>query len=362
MKSTKTIIDSSTGLIQLQLFQGHSGPIYDIDFDKEFVYSAAADRFVTRWNKSTGEQDAFAIRCEAVPFSLKLFSKGQKIAIGLASGQINIVDVLQRRETHHFTQHQVGIFAMFETDDQRLLCVGDADGFLSIWETSSMKLLIILPLSCGKIRSIRQLNATSLLIAGGTGEVLVLETEFFNELHRFYAHEAGTSVLCIDDKRNELITGGKDGYLRWWDKETFALKKALPAHKGTIYGLQFIDQDVGLEDIVSHRHERHVFAPGDAGRVFRLLDELMDAVVCVSTHDAEAGGVTGVHRECGDGQVRFTGDVLAHDFAEVHAVELVATEDEEVIMPAFEEVAQILPHGIGGTLKPSWIIRRLFGG
>jgi WD40 repeat protein len=243
MKSTKTIIDSSTGLIQLQLFQGHSGPIYDIDFDKEFVYSAAADRFVTRWNKSTGEQDAFAIRCEAVPFSLKLFSKGQKIAIGLASGQIHIVDVLQKRETHHFTQHQVGIFAMFETDDQRLLCVGDADGFLSIWETSSMKLLIILPLSCGKIRSIRQLNATSLLIAGGTGEVLVLETEFFNELHRFYAHEAGTSVLCIDDKRNELITGGKDGYLRWWDKETFALKKALPAHKGTIYGLQFIDQD-----------------------------------------------------------------------------------------------------------------------
>lgn len=77
MKSTKTIIDSTTELLPLQQFQGHSGPIYDIDFDDQFVYSAAADRFVTRWNKSTGEQDAFAIRCEAVPFSIQLFSQGK---------------------------------------------------------------------------------------------------------------------------------------------------------------------------------------------------------------------------------------------------------------------------------------------
>jgi WD40 repeat protein len=242
MKSKKTIIDSTSELTPKYLFSGHSGPIYAIDFDEDFIYSAAADRFVTRWNKSTGEQDPFAIRCEAVPFSIQLFSKGEKLAIGLASGQIHIVDVLQKRETHHFTQHQAAIFAMFETNDKRLLCVGDADGYLSVWETSSMKLLIILPLSCGKIRSIRQLNETNIVIAGGTGDVLVLETEFFNEIFRFYAHEDGTSALCLDRTRNELITGGKDGYLRWWDSESFVLKKALPAHKGTIYGLEFIDE------------------------------------------------------------------------------------------------------------------------
>lgn len=241
MKSTKTIIDSTSELIPIQLFQGHNGPIYDIDCDEHYIYSAAADGYVTRWDKVTGKQDSFAIRCEAVPFSIQLFLNGTKLAVGLASGQVHIVDVVQKRETHHFTQHKAGIFAIYETSDNRFLCIGDADGFLSIWETSTMKLLIILPLSCGKIRSIRQLNPTSILIAGGTGEVLILETEFFNELHRFYAHEAGTSVLCLDQNRKELITGGKDGYLRWWHSETFTLKKALPAHKGTIYGLEYID-------------------------------------------------------------------------------------------------------------------------
>lgn len=242
MKSPKTIIDPTSELIPIQLFQGHNGPIYDIDFDELYVYSAAADGYVTRWDKTSGKQDSLAIRCEAVPFSIQLFLNGSKLAVGLATGQVHIVDVVQKRETHHFTQHKAGIFAIYETLDKRFLCIGDADGFLSVWEISTLKLLIILPLSCGKIRSIRQLNPTNILIAGGTGEVLVLETEFFNELHRFYAHEAGTSVLCLDEGRKELITGGKDGYLRWWDSETFALKKALPAHKGTIYGLEFIDE------------------------------------------------------------------------------------------------------------------------
>ena len=242
MKSTKTIIDSTTEFIPKHVFQGHNGPIYAIDFDDSYVYSASADRFVTRWDKSRGKQDSFAIRCEAVPFSIQLFSSDKMLAIGLATGQVHIVDLEQKREIHHFTQHQAGIFSMFETNDKRLLCIGDADGFLSVWETATMKLLIVLPLSCGKIRAIRQLNSTDILIAGGSGDIIVLETEFFNELNRFYAHEAGTSVLCLDRTRNELITGGKDGYLRWWDTESLSLKKALPAHKGTIYGLEFIDE------------------------------------------------------------------------------------------------------------------------
>jgi WD40 repeat protein len=73
MKSPKTIIDPTSELIPIQLFQGHNGPIYDIDFDELYVYSAAADGYVTRWDKTSGKQDSLAIRCEAVPFSIQLF-------------------------------------------------------------------------------------------------------------------------------------------------------------------------------------------------------------------------------------------------------------------------------------------------
>jgi WD40 repeat protein len=241
MKSTKTIIDPLQNPVYSLQIKGHNGPIYSIDGDDTYLYSAASDKFVTRWLKSTGEQDAFAIRCEAAPFSIALFSHASKIAIGLSTGQLHIVDVSDKKELHQFTQHKVGIFAIFESTVNHLLFVGDADGILSIWDTETMKLHIVLPLNCGKIRSIKQLDLKTILVAGGNGEIVVLELEFMNEVHRFFAHEEGTSAICVDESARQIISGGKDAYLRWWDAKTFQLIKALPAHKGNIYGLAFID-------------------------------------------------------------------------------------------------------------------------
>lgn len=241
MKSTKTIIDPLQNPVYSLQIKGHNGPIYSIDGDETYLYSAASDKFVTRWLKSTGEQDAFAIRCEAAPFSIALFSNASKIAIGLSTGQLHIVDVSDKKELHHFTQHKVGIFAIFESTVNHLLFVGDADGILSIWDTETMKLNIVLPLNCGKIRSIKHLDLKTILVAGGNGDIVVLELEFMNEVHRFFAHEEGSTALCVDESSRQIISGGKDAYLRWWDAKTFQLIKALPAHKGNIYSLAFID-------------------------------------------------------------------------------------------------------------------------
>jgi centriolar protein POC1 len=243
MKSTKKTINPFLLEFGFKEIVGHNGPIYSIDADDSFLYSASSDKFVTRWLKENGEQDAFAVRCEDTPFAIKVFSNQSKLAVGLSTGQLHIIDLLSKRETHHFIQHKTGIFAMHESVENGLLIVGDADGMLSIWETDSMKLVIVLPLSCGKIRSIKKMNAQTIVIAGGNGDVIHMELEFMNELERFYAHEGGTTALCVDEKRQQLISGGKDGYLRWWDATSFRLLKALPAHKGNIYELAFFSDD-----------------------------------------------------------------------------------------------------------------------
>jgi len=234
---------SMTTTNNLLEISGHNGPIYCIDADEKFIYSASSDTYVTRWLKSTGEQDRFAIKCNAVPYVLCLFAQHTKLAIGLSTGQIHIVDVMEKREIHHIVQHQSGIFALKELSSRNLLFVGDADGYLSVWDKNSMKLQLILPLNCGKIRCIESFNDQAIFVAGGNGEIVVIEVEFMNEIGRFYAHEGGTSSLYFDKQHQQLISGGKDAYLRWWEMPDFQLVKALPAHKANIYGIRKWKED-----------------------------------------------------------------------------------------------------------------------
>lgn len=244
MKSKKTTINSFLGSFRSTAILGHNGPIYGLDADEKFIYSGSSDKFVTRWDKANGKQDSFAVRCESTPFSLKLFLNQTKLAIGLSTGQLHIVDLLTKSEVHHITQHKTAVFSMLESKENGLLLVGDAEGFLSIWQTDTMKLVLVLPLDCGKIRSIKHVNERTVVIACGNGEVRFLELEFMNELQRFYAHEGGVTAICMDKRNHQLITGGKDGYLRWWDAQTFQLLKALPAHKGSIYGIEYVEEDL----------------------------------------------------------------------------------------------------------------------
>ena len=243
MKSTETIINPNPQLQLTHECAGHAGPIYAVDGDAFFIYTAAADKFVTRWYRETGQQDPFAIRCESSPFAIKLVRQKNILAIGLSNGHLHFIDLQKRKELHLYVQHQVGIFAMFEQEDKQQLFVGDADGFLSVWDTQSLKLKIILPLCSSKIRAITALDQGRIAIGTNEGEIIIIETEFMNEIHRFYAHELGVSSVCFEAKTRQLISGGKDGMLRWWQVEDFQILRALPAHKGAIYGIMNLNEE-----------------------------------------------------------------------------------------------------------------------
>ena len=49
-------------------------------------------------------------------------------------------------------------------------------------------------------------------------------------------------------------------------------------------------------------------------------------------------------------------------FAEIHAIELVAREDQHVVDARLLDVPQVLPHGVGGALVPVGVVLRLLGG
>jgi WD40 repeat protein len=226
------------------VLSGHSGAIYALAFDDEFIYSASADKYVTRWNLVLGTQDKFAIKFSNSPYSICLFDSHSKLAVGLDNGNLHFFDLKNRKELKFYIQHKTGIFSILENSAKKHLYSTDADGNLAIWNTENYDLQLFLPFDCGKIRRMcLDETGSKLFLACQDGYVRILETEYFNQIGEFYAHENGVTSLAFITENNQLITGGKDAILRIWNLETMQQIKAIPAHNFVIYDIQFLNSD-----------------------------------------------------------------------------------------------------------------------
>ncbi len=217
---------------------GHSAAVYALIANAEFVYSGSADNYVARWLTATGEQDKFAIKFEQSVYALEFFGDNL-LAVGLADGGLHIFDLAQRTELKYFTQHTKAIFSIASNASKQQLYVSDAEGNLSVWNTNSLELLIYIPLDCGKIRSMAvSSTGDHFVLACQDGNLRILDTEFFNEIHTISAHKDGaTSVVFHPTKEDLLISGGKDALIKIWNWKEESLIETIVAHNFAVYDL-----------------------------------------------------------------------------------------------------------------------------
>src|SRR5579884_3694551 len=141
--------------------------------------------------------------------------------------------------------------------------------------------------------------------------------------------------------------------------------------------IQQLHQDFAVEHINAHRRQEQFaffldfeFPVGSAidlqriqhRRFLRFFHEPRDAPLGIDLHDAQCFRFRAPHRDGRDGEVGAGLHVLVHDAAEIHPIKLVAAQDEQIFEIMVQDVNQIFAHGIGGTLIPRRIGKRLFGG
>ena len=95
---------------------------------------------------------------------------------------------------------------------------------------------------------------------------------------------------------------------------------------------------------------------------FRLLLERHDAARSIEAEDAHRGRFLDRHRLGRDGDVGVAIDVRIDHLVVVHAVQVIAGENQVVVGVMAREVAGGLPDGIGRALIPVGIVGRLLGG
>jgi centriolar protein POC1 len=227
-------------------FEGHSGAVYSLQYDGKFIYSASADKYVVRWNVESGEQDKFAIKLPATPYSILLIDKYSKLVTGLSNGDVHIFDLQERKEIKFYKLHKKGVYAMAENSEKSQFYLADGEGTLSVWNTQTLELLIQLPFDCGKIRRIIVSKDGKLIyLCCQDGKVRCIETLHFNLIQDFHAHTDGVGTL-LEWSEDVLITAGKDAHIKWWDKPSATCFKSIPAHNYMIYDLIRLNENTLL--------------------------------------------------------------------------------------------------------------------
>lgn len=233
---------------------GHSGAIYCCDYDTEFLYTGAADKFVTRWNLEKGIQDKFSIQ---FPFSVYAIKKIEDfLFVGLSNGSIHVFDLKERRELKHFTQHIKAVFSITYNSVKKHVYSADADGNFVVWDLVKLTVLLYLPIDCGKIRRMEVSEEGDFILLGGQdGKLRIIETNGYNEIYTSYLHEGGITVCRFDPEDISVVyTGGKDAWLRKINWKKDQLISEVPAHNFAVYDLIFL----GKSNFVTASRDKNI--------------------------------------------------------------------------------------------------------
>lgn len=229
-------------ITKIQSITGHAGGIFDVvaTADNKFCYTSSADKYIVKWNLQNGKQEKFAIRLTYSCFRILLTQDENLMVVGNAKGGLHFIDLAKKVELRNIEQHKAAIFALALNPHTNEVYAGDADGSFTVWDGATMDYKLMLPFGCGKIRNIAvEPNGEHIALSCQDGKIRILETQFFNEVVAFKAHNNGTN--CAVFKNDQLITGGKDAFISIWKWRTKENLQKIPAHNFAVYDLKLLD-------------------------------------------------------------------------------------------------------------------------
>jgi WD repeat-containing protein 61 len=223
----------------LSVISAHSAGVYALaSAGPGSFYSGSADKHVAEWNLETFTQEKLTITLDASVYSLCKIEKHNLLVIGLSNGSIHVIDLLQKKEIRHLKQHRSGVFDLKYAERKNQLYSSDGQGFFCAWEVPSFDLAITLPLCDEKLRQIDlHPGKNEIAVACGDHHVRIIETDFFNEIHRISSHSMSVNAVHYRDN-GTLLTGGKDAWLKIFDvRNNYAELTGIPAHNYAIYDI-----------------------------------------------------------------------------------------------------------------------------
>jgi WD40 repeat protein len=198
---------------------GHNGAIYALasSRDGRRIFSAGGDGWVVEWSLERPDLGKLVAQVETAVFSLLFFEEKNLLLAGDQNGGLRVIPIDAPENQRHILHHKKGIFDLQLIDNQ-LVTVG-GDGCLTRWNLGNFTPESTIQLSPKSLRNFVFLEKYREIAAAASD-----------------AHDPAVFSLIYLKEKNELVSGGRDAILRFWDleKSPILLKKDIPAHLFTV--------------------------------------------------------------------------------------------------------------------------------
>lgn len=181
----------------LQKLKGHNNRVRWLYFsnDEKYLYSTGWDLTFRKWDTTTGQM----LDKTDIPVSVEsVVPYGDKVVLGHWDGSVSLFDYQEKKILSTFKAHDLVIFNLAVTSDNKYLITVGEDAKLKVWNTSNWQL--VKTMEIGVMKDIRLLERENIAI------VLVDKTI------QFWNYFSGSQVKVITQKTTPVsLALTKDG-------------------------------------------------------------------------------------------------------------------------------------------------------
>lgn len=91
-----------------------------------------------------------------------------------------------------------------------------------------------------------------LYIGSPNSDLIIRDAISGNKVTRFEGHSKPITAIAVHPEGQQILTGGRDGLIKLWNRQTGLLTKTFTGYTGTVGDLLFIDKDTAVSGSADH--------------------------------------------------------------------------------------------------------------
>lgn len=216
---------------------GHNDCIYTLaeGRDEYEFFSGAGDGMVAKWDLKNPKDGALVLKVPNSIYALAL--DGHFLFVGNNFTGIHKVDLISGKEVLSASITTSSIFDIQVAGEK--LIVGMGDGVVKVLNKHDLTVMAKLQYSNKSARTIAVNEKKEEFAVGySDNHIRIFSLSDFKIKKEFKAHENSVFTLTFSPLNGDLLSAGRDAYLRIWDTD-YKEKEAIVAHMYTINHIVF---------------------------------------------------------------------------------------------------------------------------